>query len=149
MISFQPRSPVTFRSQSSQEGMANWTIALEPAVHVPSGPFQPPPEHVLERPFGESPVRYREGPLEYEPARYFPGRRFYSCMVGSNGCGLSEWYDPPFSQFVTNMVGDLRDSVLELRERVQALKKEVDEYNEQKQELQGSLEDMVKNLSMK
>jgi len=47
------------------------------------------------------------------------------------------------------MVGDLRDSVLELRERVQALEKEVDEYNEQKQKLQGSLEDMVKNLSMK
>jgi len=87
---FQPRSPGTF------EGMANWTMALEPAVHVPGGPFQPPPEHVLEQPFGESPVRYREGPLEYEPAvlcrcgekmgrfiswRDFPGRRFYSCMV--------------------------------------------------------------------
>lgn len=47
------------------------------------------------------------------------------------------------------MVRDLRDSVLELRERVQALKEEVDGYNEQKQELHGSLEDMVKNLSMK
>uniref|UniRef100_A0A0E0HKT3 Uncharacterized protein n=1 Tax=Oryza nivara TaxID=4536 RepID=A0A0E0HKT3_ORYNI len=68
---------------------------LEPAVHVPGGPFQPPPEHVLERPFGESPVRYREGPLEYEPAvlcqcgvkmgrfvswQNFLGRRFYKCV---------------------------------------------------------------------
>ncbi|CAO2209717.1 unnamed protein product [Urochloa humidicola] len=139
-------------------------MALEPAVHVPGGPFQPPPKNVLERPFAESLVRYREGPLDYEPTvlcrcgvkmgrfvswRDFPGRRFYSCMAGSSGCRLSQWYDPPFSQYVTNMFGDLRDSVLELRETVQALKKVVDGYDEQKQELQGSLQDLLKNLSIK
>jgi hypothetical protein len=43
----------------------------------------------------------------------------------------------------------LQDGLLELRERVHALKKEADSYNEQKQELQGSLEDIMKNLSMK
>lgn len=47
------------------------------------------------------------------------------------------------------MFSDLRDSVMELRERVQALQKAVDEYNEQKQKLQGSLEDIMQNLSMK
>jgi hypothetical protein len=47
------------------------------------------------------------------------------------------------------MFGDLRDSVLELRERVQALEKEVAEYNEQKQEVQDSLVDIVKNMTIK
>jgi tetrahydromethanopterin S-methyltransferase subunit B len=32
---------------------------------------------------------------------------------------------------------------------VQALTKEVDEYNEKKQELEGSLEDMMNNLRLK
>ncbi|CAD6342764.1 unnamed protein product [Miscanthus lutarioriparius] len=123
---FQPRSPVTSqpRSPGTSQPHANWVMTLEPAVHVPGGPFQPLPEHVLQRPFAESPVRYREGPLEYEGAVFcpcgqrmarfiswgcFPGRRFYSCMVARNGCGLSEWYDPPFSQYVINLVGDLRE----------------------------------------
>jgi hypothetical protein len=47
------------------------------------------------------------------------------------------------------MFGDLRDSVMELRERVQALQKAVDEYNEQKQQLQGSLEGIMQDLSIK
>jgi hypothetical protein len=72
-----------------------------------------------------------------------------SLFITNNGCGLSQWYDPPFSQFVMNMFGTLQDGLLELRERVHALKKEADSYNEQKQELQGSLEDIMKNLSMK
>jgi hypothetical protein len=72
-----------------------------------------------------------------------------SLFITNNGCGLSQWYDPLFSQFVMNMFGTLQDGLLELRERVHALKKEADSYNEQKQELQGSLEDIMKNLSMK
>lgn len=38
--------------------------------------------------------------------------------------------------------------MLELRARVQALEEEVAEYNEKKQELQDTLVDLVKNMSV-
>jgi hypothetical protein len=46
------------------------------------------------------------------------------------------------------LFGDLRDHVLELRARVQALEEEVAEYNGKKQELQDTLADLVNNLSV-
>ncbi|KAM0851787.1 hypothetical protein ACQ4PT_052199 [Festuca glaucescens] len=82
-----------------------------------------------------SPVVYRENPMAYEPlklcfcnprkkaprwiswSRQNPGRRYYACVDAMNGggCGYVEWHDPPLPEFLSVLVGDLRDEVWKLR----------------------------------
>ncbi|KAL6610066.1 hypothetical protein ACP70R_040035 [Stipagrostis hirtigluma subsp. patula] len=135
----------------------NWQMAKQPAVHVPGGPFQRLPPDVANRPFGKSCVRYREDPKEYLEDRVlcwchkkayrfiswgkYPGRRYYSCPELECGCDFKEWYDPPFSQYVTNLVGDLRDRVI-------MLEGEVAEHKAKAQEVKDTVTTLIGNLKL-
>ncbi|KAG2606270.1 hypothetical protein PVAP13_4NG229544 [Panicum virgatum] len=105
-----------------------------------------------------SPIPYRERPLDYTPAvmckcgakaamftswsDLHPGMRYLKCARARVvGCDFWLWVDPPHSQFVKQLLLDLRDAVRSLRQEKGALQCQLQDAERSNVALQGAFAD--------
>uniref|UniRef100_A0A0D9YAQ7 GRF-type domain-containing protein n=1 Tax=Oryza glumipatula TaxID=40148 RepID=A0A0D9YAQ7_9ORYZ len=115
-----------------------------------------------------SPVPYRVGPLEYQSvvmcrcrppakaARWIswsvdnPGRRYYKCQKARvRGCDFWVWCDEPTSNFIKELLNDLRDVVTSLRRKNEWLKEVVAQSRAHGEQQRKKVEDVRNVVAVK